>query len=113
MDEKTVSGIVAAAVQTERAAQKALADAREDARLYVGNIIGCDSAEQVYVKALSSYGVKASAIKGAPVGVLREMLHMQTPRSQRAVTPRVAQDAKTAKGFFDRFPEAARIGHSV
>ena len=118
MDEDTVKGLVTAAVQAERAAQKALQAARDDARLYVGEIIGCDSAEQVYVKALGIKGIRPERLRGATIGILQEMLHMQPLKSysQRALpgggTSAIAQDEKGAKGFFDRFPDAARIGNA-
>jgi hypothetical protein len=112
MDEATVKGLVTVAVQAERAANKALQIALDDARQYVGNLMGCDSAEQVYVKALGIKGIKADRLRGATVGILQEMLHMQ-PLKTRYTPPgnsSIAQDASTAKGFFDRFPDAARIG---
>jgi 8-oxo-dGTP pyrophosphatase MutT (NUDIX family) len=115
MDEASTKGLITAAVLAERAAQKALHVALDDARLYVGNLVGCDSAEQVYVKALGIKGIKADRLKGATVGILQEMLHMQPLKTRRTGVNGIdiAQDEKNpGKGYFERFPTAARIGHA-
>jgi hypothetical protein len=114
MDAAAVRDVVSVAVSEERQRQKALRDAERDVKPYVGEIIGCDSAGDVYRRALSIKGVEVEDLRDAPVKTLRAMLHREKlpgriiPPSDAAI----AQDAARAKSHAERFPSASRIGRA-
>jgi hypothetical protein len=115
MDAKAVQMAVDAALKAERVRQKAIRDAEEAVRPYVGAspAMSFDSAAQVYRHALGSLGVDGvEAIKD--VTALKIILKSQpVPGSERRppAEKRLGMDAAASKSFFDRFPGAARIGH--
>jgi len=115
MDEATVQKMITASTDAVRRQEKELRQAERDVRPYVGDIIGCDSAEQVYRKALAIKGVdpkQLEQIKEVPA--LKILLSAQKPAGavEKKSTAEMATDGKAAKGFFERFPEAARIEHA-
>jgi hypothetical protein len=114
MDEAAVKKVADEAVAKERRAQQDLRRAENDVRPYVGAIIGCDSAEAVYKRALSIRGVKEEDLTDAPVKTLRAMLAREKLPGRVAEPSEagLAQDAARAKNFNERYPEAARIGRA-
>jgi hypothetical protein len=114
MDAKAVQMAVDAAIKAERVRQKAIRDAEDVVRPYVGAspAMSFDSAAQVYRHALGSLGVDGvDAIKD--VTALKIILKSQpVPGSERRPAQKsLGMDAAASKSFFDRFPGAARIGH--
>ena len=114
MDAKAMDAAIRKAVKVavDAAEQRhaAVVDATRIVRPYVGELnVAFDSAEEVYRHTLDALGVPT---KGVHRDALPAILAAQPkPGARRDREPRVAQDAATAKGYHDRFPSAARIGH--
>jgi 8-oxo-dGTP pyrophosphatase MutT (NUDIX family) len=75
---------------------------------YIGRLaIACDSADQVYKKALKHLGVKT---KGIDPSAYPTLLAMQPKAGEsRKIETKPAMDATSAKSYADRFPDAVRI----
>ncbi len=119
MDEKSVRKIAQDAADTarkeERDAQRALRDAEQRVRPYLGEVstIAFDSAEELYEAAFEALGVD---IDGVPpsIATYQKLLDMvPKPGSKRSngstSTPRMAVDESVTGSFEDRFPDAQRI----
>lgn len=106
MDAAAVNKAVEVAVAAERIAQKDLRDAERFAKQFVGELVGCDSAEVVYRKALKIKGVDADSVKEVPA---LKLILSQTAKKTALAQPSMATDAAGVKGFFERFPGAERI----
>lgn len=104
--DAAVNKAVEVAVAAERIAQKNLRDAERFAKQFVGELIGCDSAEVVYRKALKIKGVDADSVKEVPA---LKLILSQTAKKTALAQPSMATDAAGVKGFFERFPGAERI----
>lgn len=98
------------AVATERRNQREIREAVTFVRPWVGELAmdAAESSADVYRAALTGLGVK---LDGVPPEAFRVILENH-PRPGASPTRRVAQDGAPGKGFFDRFPEAKRIGLS-
>lgn len=106
MDE-AIRSAVAKATTHVQASARAVQEARQAVRPYVGELaLAFDSAEDVYAEALKMCGVKTDDVHPSAFPRLLEML----PRA--GSRPRVAQDAAAPAGgsFSARFPAAGRIG---
>lgn len=78
-------------------------DARRDVRAVVGDVLGMDSAAEVYGFALDHMRVDRAGVEGAPA--LRALFKVAASKSS-APAPRIAQDAG---GLAEKFPGAARF----
>ena len=113
MDAKAVQMAVDAALKAERVRQKAIREAEDAVRPYIGATpaMSFDSAAQVYQHALGSLGVDGvDAIKD--VAALKIILKSQpVPGSERrpSASKSLGMDAAASKSFFERFPQAKRI----
>lgn len=102
-----VSKSVASAVAAERAAQAAIREAERFVQPWVGNLeVAFDSADAVYAHALKAHGRE---VKGIHPSAYRAILEMLPKPGQRNTAPRMAMDSKSASGFAERFPDAAKI----
>ena len=114
---ETASAIAAAVTQATKAAhdaavatQRAIREAENAVRPYVGNIaMAHDSAEAVYRTALSTLGVK---VDGVHPSALKTILELQpVPGARPKQSAPVAMDSAGSTSFAKRFPEAAPIRH--
>ncbi len=102
------AAIAAAKVQARDEAvahMQAVADAQRAVRPYVGDVHGMDSAAAIYGHALKELGVDTANVPPAAFPAMLKMV----PLPGTVARPRVAMDAAGAKGFAERFPNAARI----
>lgn len=90
-----------AAMDAMRAEFKALEVAKHDVRATVGDVIGMDSAEQVYRFALDHMGIDHKDMPAKGLAKLYKVAAERTP----APAPRIASDAATVK----QFPGLARF----
>ena len=82
-------------------------EAERAVRPWVGDLaIAQDTAADVYKTALNALGVK---LDGIHPSAYRAVLEAQPLPSRKPKEP-IAADAASVKGFFDRFPDAKRIG---
>jgi len=106
-DEKPEPGMkkeeVAAAMDSLRKDMREAEDARRDVRAVVGDVIGMDSAAEVYGFALDHLKVDRKDVEGAPA--LRALFKAAS-RATAAPAPRVAQDSASLER---QFPGLARI----
>ncbi|MGL5130846.1 MAG: DUF2213 domain-containing protein [Aeromonas popoffii] len=106
MKPEDVNATVEAAMDSMRVGFKQLEQAKVDVRQAVGDVIGMDSAEQVYRFALDKMGIDH---KDMPAPGLRTMFNALKDRQAPAKSaPRIAEDAaSTVKDFgLDRFRQA-------
>lgn len=106
MKPEDVNATVEAAMDSMRVGFKQLEQAKVDVRPVVGDVIGMDSAEQVYRFALDQMSVDH---KDMPAPGLRTMFNaLKDRRVTTKPTPRIAEDsATTVKTFnLDRFGRA-------
>jgi len=96
---------VTAAMDGLRKSLREAEEARRDVRPVVGDVIGMDSASEVYTFALDHMKVDHKDVAGAPA--LRALFRVASKSVQPA--PRIAQDAG---GLVERFPGAARFSHA-
>ena len=100
---------IAAAQAAERRNSREIRDAEKAVRPVVGELaIACDSAAKVYQTALKMRGVK-DAEKVNDLTALKAMFGLLPVPGKREPSPRIAADAARAKGYSERFPEAARV----
>lgn len=105
-DKKAMDTAIAEAVTAERAHQRAISEARDKVRPWIGEVkIACDSAEAVYRHALAALNVKAGE-KAHPDALVAILEAQPLPSRGRPV---IAADAAPSKGFFERYPGAAAI----
>jgi 8-oxo-dGTP pyrophosphatase MutT (NUDIX family) len=108
MDELVRDGIEKSR-REERAAQRAIYDARSFVRPWVGELsMAFDSAEDVYAAALKARGVKT---EGKHPAAYKDILAAQPKPGQGSKATTLANDAaiKGAKPFAERFPGAGAI----
>lgn len=96
---------VTAAMDGLRKSLREAEEARRDVRAVVGDVIGMDSASEVYSFALDHMKVDHKDVAGAPA--LRALFRVASKAVQP--TPRIALDAG---GLAERFPNAARFSHA-
>jgi hypothetical protein len=101
IDEKPVD--VKAAMDGLRKDLREAEEARRDVRAIVGDVMGMDSAAEVYGFALDHMKVDRKDVEGAPA--LRALFKVAASKSATP-TPRIAQDAG---GLDKQFPGAARF----
>ncbi len=90
--------------------QRALRDAEEAVRPYVGKLaMAHDSAEAVYRTALGALGVKTKGIDALPLPALQAILEAQPRADARKKEQPLAMDAAGGADFDKRFPGAAKI----
>jgi hypothetical protein len=94
---------VEAAMDSLRKELREAEDARRDVRSVVGDVIGMDSAADVYGFALDHMKVDRAGVEGAPA--LRALFKVASAKSS-APAPRIAQDSA---GLTEKFPGAARF----
>ena len=100
---------IAAAQAAERRNSREIRDAEKAVRPVVGEMaIASDSAAKVYQTALKMRGVK-DAEKVNDLTALKAMFGLLPVPGKREPSPRIAADAARAKGYSERFPEAARV----
>lgn len=92
MDAASVKLAIDAAVSKERRRNKQAQDAREAVRPLVGDVVGLDSAPDIYRYALKSIGVDASSVHPSALPAMVSMA-----MSARHSAPRVAMDAAPDK----------------
>jgi hypothetical protein len=101
---------VKAAVDKERETQRAIREAENDVRPYIGHIAQAfDSAEDIYRTALNTLGVKLDGVHPTAYKVILGLQAL--PNAQKRVSPSaiVASDSKGASDFAARNPYAAKI----
>ena len=94
---------VAAAMDSMRKELREAEEARRDVRAVVGDVLGMDSAADVYGFALDHMKVDRAGVEGAPA--LRALFKVASAKSATPA-PRIAQDAG---GLDKQFPGAARF----
>ena len=104
MDAARVADLVSKAKQETKAEIRAMVEAEEFVRPYVGKLaIACDSAEGVYKAALETMGVD---IKDVHPSAYRAILAAQR---KPGADLRLASDSTVPDGISDRFPEINRV----
>lgn len=106
MKPDEVKAAMDAMAATIRADHKAAAEAARDVRPVVGEVIGMDSAADIYLFALDHLKVDHKGVEGVPA--LRALLKAAT--SSRPQSPTVAADAASIADARKRFPNLARFG---
>lgn len=110
--EASTNKAIEAAVTKERQNARETAEAREFVRPFVGDLpMALDSAEKVLRSAAKALNVED--VDDIHVSALKTIIKMQPKAGAQAhdgVSPHLAADAASAKGFNERFPAAARIG---
>ena len=99
----------ASKVATDQALKigREIREAERAVRPYVGELaMSFDSGEQVYQAALEALGIK---VDGVHPSAFKTLLEMQPKPGARPKPPVLGSDAAAAKGFNERFPDAARI----
>ena len=102
--------VKAAMDSLEKRIEKKHADAREaerDVRPVVGDVIGMDSASDIYGFALDHLKVDRNGVEGIPA--LRALFKVASAKSTGGVTATVAMDSA---GLKERFPNANRFSHA-
>lgn len=103
--DAAISDAVTKARTETIAALRAVSEAEEAVRPYVGKLaVACDSAEGVYKTALEVLGVK---VEGIHPSAFKAVLEAQ-PRPDGS-GPRLVHDAAPSKDFSERFPNANRL----
>lgn len=95
---------VTAAMDSMRKEFREANEARADVRAIVGDVMGMDSAADVYGFALDHMKVDRTGVEGAPA--LRALFKVAASAKSSAPAPRIAQDAG---GLVEKFPGAARF----
>jgi uncharacterized protein len=95
---------VAAAMDSMRKEFREANEARAEVRAIVGDVIGMDSAAEVYGFALDHMKVDRKDVEGAPA--LRALFKVAASAKSATPAPRIAQDAG---GLDKQFPGAARF----
>ena len=95
---------VTAAMDGLRKELREAEEARRDVRAIVGDVMGMDSAADVYGFALDHMKVDRKDVEGAPA--LRALFKVAASAKSSAPAPRIAQDAG---GLVEKFPGAARF----
>ncbi len=107
-DDKGEPGVkkeeVTAAMDGLRKELREAEEARRDVRAVVGDVLGMDSAADVYGFALDHMKVDRADVEGA--AALRALFKVAASKSSAAPAPRIAQDAG---GLDAKFPGAARF----
>lgn len=104
-DKRANDEAIKSALAGERQRQADIREAERVVRPYIGEVVlAQDSADAVYRLALDSLGVDHKGVH--PTALKAVLLAQQKPS---AASPRLAHDAKAAKGFLDAFPAAQRI----
>lgn len=97
--------------EEERNHQRAIYEARQHVRPYVGEIAAaCDSAEEVYGHTCRTLGLAHDGI--TTVAGFKSLLKNQPlpgTKPDAKVRDKVAADARTTKTFQEKFPDVARI----
>jgi hypothetical protein len=105
-NKAAMDAAIAAGVADTVARMNAIHEAERVVRPWIGELaMAQDSAEAVYRLALDSIGVK---VDGVHPSALRAILEAQ-PRPDAAKPKRMAQDAKGAADFAERFPAHNRL----
>lgn len=114
VDKKAMDAAITAATDATakriRQEQRELREAERAVAPYVGELIGMDSAEQVYRGALKALNIKGHDT--LHVSALRTVLEMQPLPGAKPAPRVIAQDGAKAKGFAERFPNANLIRHA-
>lgn len=97
---------VTAAMDGLRKELREAEDARRDVRAIVGDVIGMDSAAEIYGFALDHMKVDRAGVEGA--AALRALFKVAASKSS-APAPSIAQDAG---GLVEKFPGVARFRHA-
>lgn len=110
MDQATVRKMIAKAEKrgAERAA--AIDTAKADVRPFVGEVIGQDSAESIYLMALDQAGYDKAALKGTPLVALKAMV-AKLPKPGAPIATdgaRYTGESKLAKILGGDLPELKR-----
>jgi hypothetical protein len=95
---------VGAAMDSLRKELREAEEARRDVRAIVGDVLGMDSAAEVYGFTLDHMKVDRKDVEGAPA--LRALFKVAASAKSSAPAPRIAQDAG---GLVEKFPGAARF----
>ena len=100
---------IKAAVVAERAASRAVQEARDFVRPWVGDVaMAHDSALAVYTTSLAALGVDTAGVKD-PAALRLVLGQVPKPNARAALATGVAMDAASAKSLAERFPHAAKI----
>lgn len=95
---------VAAAMDSMRREFREANEARVDVRSVVGDVLGMDSAAEIYGFALDHMKVDRKGVEGVPA--LRALFKVASSAKSSAPAPRIAQDSA---GLAQKFPGAARF----
>lgn len=110
MDAAISAAVTKASADTETRvlkSQRALAEAREFVRPWVGEVsLALDTAEAVLRATATRLGVKADSLH---VDALRPIIEAQPKPGERKAPTTPAMDSATASDFSKRFPHAANI----
>lgn len=101
------SAIKVATAKIERdtiAKMNAIRIAEKEVAQFIGEVVAQDSADAVYKLALDHAKVDLDGVHPSAYRSLVKMLPMH-----KEATPRIAQDASTAKSFAERFPSATKM----
>lgn len=109
--DAAIAAAVKAAEDRSAKRQVAIRDAERAVRPYVGDLaMAHDSADAVYITALTSLGIP---VEGIHPSALPAILAAQPlPGAKTAVVNRVAMDSAATKSFHERFPGTAAIGRA-
>jgi hypothetical protein len=110
MDAAIKVACVAAATDAENrtiARLRAISEAEEIVRPYVGKLAAMDSAEQVYKSALDILKVD---VKGVPSAAYKHILLARPAPGQRQERPIQANDSSVTSNVSEIFPNLSRLG---
>lgn len=98
-------------VATDSANKRAseIRTAEREVRPYMGELaVSYDSADAIYTAALEALGIKTEGLHPSALRPL--LLHQPKPESGKKPLPKPAMDSSSENEFYDRFPDAKRIG---
>jgi hypothetical protein len=101
------SAIKVASAKVERdtiAKMNAIRIAEKEVAPFIGEVVAQDSADAVYKLALDHAKVDLDGVHPSAYRALVKLLP-----THKEATPRIAQDASTAKSFAERFPTASKM----
>lgn len=106
--DAAIGTAVTTAVLQERKNQKAIREAMEIVRPYVGTLaMDAETAEDVYKGALTALSIN---VKDVHPSAYKTILELQPlPGTKNKQQPKLSMDADSVKGFAERYPDAARV----
>lgn len=110
MDSATVRKLITDAEQRGAARAAAIDTAKADVKPFIGEVIGQDSAEAIYLMALDNAGYDKAALAGTPLGALKAMVaKLPKPGDVTVIAQdRVYGEGKLAKILGEDLPELKR-----